>query len=79
MMKKRALAGNVTATASEGKRLSTLRPAGDGQSKLDHAAAMLKGAVYSGVFLGEIIPPKINLKHLAFTIVLIDSCTQLNR
>jgi hypothetical protein len=31
------------------------------------------GVVYSAVFLGGIIPPKINLKQLPFTTVLMDS------
>lgn len=64
-------------------------PDGDGQTKLDHIAAMLDGVTYSAVFLGGIIPiwdfrdesfapinpdgSKINLKQLPFRTVLMDS------
>jgi hypothetical protein len=44
-----------------------------GFSLLDHVAAMLNGVVDSAVFLGGIIPPKINLKQLPFNKVLMDS------
>lgn len=48
-------------------------PDGDSQSKLADVAAMLSSVVYSAVFLGGIIPPKINLKQLSVATVLMDS------